>query len=80
MEEKKEKKEKLDIICVIKRLFIDYKKSINWFAFCIYYILFTVSVLLDGCSWYRFFCTTGVFIVLTLFVWLKYKMEIYERK
>ena len=71
-------KPKLDIFDVMCRLFVDYKKSINRFTVLVYYIGFTVAVLLDGCTWYRFFCVTGAFIVVTIFAWINFKLEIYK--
>lgn len=71
-------KPKLDIFGVMCRLFVDYKKSINWFAVLIYYIGFTVAVLLDGSTWYRFFAISGSFIILTIFAWIRFKLEIYK--
>ncbi len=72
------RKPKLDIFGVMYRLFADYKKSINWFAAIMYYTLFTIVVLIDGCTWYRFFGVTSAFIVVTLFAWLNYHFDFYK--
>lgn len=73
-----QQKPKLDIFGVMCRLFVDYKKSINWFAVLVYYIGFTAAVFLDGCTWYRFFCVTVAFVVGTIFAWMNFKLEIYK--
>ena len=66
---------KLILSDVIVRLLQDYKKSINWFAVMVYYIGFTFAALLDVCTLNRFFWVTVVFTILTLFAWLKSKVD-----
>jgi len=66
---------KLIISDVIVRLLRDYKKSINWFAVMVYYIGFTIAVLLDGCTLNRFLGVTVAFVIITLFAWVKSKVD-----
>lgn len=57
-------------------LFHDYRKSINWTTTIIYYILFTITHLMDGCTLARFLGISGVFLLMTLLAWLISKLEI----
>jgi len=69
---------KLHISDVMYRLFDDYKKSIRWYYLLVYYVLFTIAHLMDGCNWYRFFGITGAFMIITLLVWMMSKLERYK--
>ena len=54
----------------IIRLFKDYKSSINWVYFFVYYILFTVVYLYDGFTLNRFLGMSLFFVVISLIAWL----------
>ena len=69
---------KLHISDIMYRLFDDYKKSIRWNYVLVYYVLFTIFHLMNGCTWYRFFGITAMFMVITLLVWMMSKLERYK--
>ena len=51
---------------ILKSYFLNYKKSIDWTYVLILYFIMICLILSEGCTYMRFFTTTGVFFILTL--------------
>lgn len=61
---------------ILKFYFLNYKKSIDWTYVLILYFIMICLILSEGCTYMRFFTTTGVFFILTIYMWLNLKYGI----
>ena len=71
-----EKLKKLYFYINIKRLFIEYKKSINWTFFIGIIILCNIAIIFDGWTTIKFFLINGTLLLMSFLTYIKWKLKI----
>jgi hypothetical protein len=60
----------------IAKFFREYIKSINWYVFIGWYLLFNIGLLVGKCSIDGFLLTNLLFLFISLMVYMKWKYKI----